>query len=143
MTLSPDTVQLLQATAPFTTPLAILLASWVASRLITLAQVHLGMKFTAAQVQTLHDAAATAAGNAMTLLSRGVITPADIHVTSLPIMRLAGQARAAVPNAADHVGVTLPDLAHIIVGRVGAMISADPTIPTLPPPLTQETSTHA
>jgi len=150
MSLSPDTIQLLTSLAPFLMPAVLLLASAVVSRLITLAQTHLGMQFTATQVQALHDAATTAAGNAMAMITRGAIAPTDVHAGSVAIIRLAAQARAAVPDAADSIGVTVPDLAHIIVGKVGALMSADNTIPTVPAPApvavtpsTQETSVHA
>lgn len=92
---------------------------------------------TAAQVATVHDAAETAAGVLITQLARGEVQLEHLHVDSPAVIAVAQVALNAVPDAAGKLNVTIPDLAHMIVGRVGHAISSDPTTPTVGTPVVQ------
>ena len=92
---------------------------------------------TAAQVATVHDAADTAAGVLITQLARGEIQLEHLHVDNPAVIAAAQVAINAVPEAAGKLNVTIPDLAQIIVGRVGHAIAADPTTPTVGTPVIQ------
>lgn len=107
-------------------------ATFVANKLVLVLRDRLKVQLTDQQVKTLHDAADTAAGVGMTMLSRGVITLSELHVNDPTIVGLASVAVNAVSAAADAKGVKVPDMATIVVGRIGKLISADRTIPTLP-----------
>ena len=98
---------------------------------------HLKVNLTAAQVQTVHDAADTAAGVLITQLARGEIQLEHLHIDSPAVLAVAQVAVNAVPQATDALHVTIPDMAHIIVGRVGQAIAADPTTPTVGTPTIQ------
>ena len=58
---------------------------------------------------------------------------AEMRIKSSQVLSIAQQALAAVPAAPAALGLTEADASALMVGAVGRMISADPTIPTVAP----------
>jgi hypothetical protein len=112
---------------------AVGLAPVFANYLIQVLHARFKLDLTAAQVKTIHDAADTAAGVLVAQMARGEVSLEHLHIDSPAVLAVAQIARNAVPDAADKMGVTIPDLAHIIVGRVGQAIAQDPTTTTVAP----------
>jgi hypothetical protein len=118
-------------------------APLLANKAIAAFEKRTGIHLNQAQVQAVHDAADTAAGVVQTMLARGELQLDHLHVDNPQIAALAATALNAVPAASDAVGVTVPDVAHMILGRVGKLLSADPTVQTVPATTTVVAVPHA
>lgn len=97
------------------------------------------MDFTDQQVQRVHEAADTAAGVVNMMLARGAMSVHEVHTDNPDVIALAATALNAVPKASDALGLTVPDVAHMIVGRVGKAMDVSAkvvpaTAPTAPVP---------
>jgi hypothetical protein len=134
MTFSPATISFIQTCISLTSPLWLAAFVWLGTKAYSVADKWLGMKFTATQSQTVHDAARTAAGHFVALLASGAAHLSDVHTANPVIIALAAAARMAIPDAADHMDTQIEDMVRLVVGQIGAMISADNTIPTIPAP---------
>lgn len=120
---------------------AVPVAGWLANKAIQVARDRLHIQFSDKQVKAIHDAATTAAGIATAMLASGKLTAAELHTQSPALRELAKDAVNAVPDASSAQGVMIADMTRLVVGRVGQMISADPTVPTIPLP--PKDTTHA
>lgn len=103
-------------------------------RAVAVVEKRFNLTLTAQQQQTVHEAAGTAAGAVANLLSRNLMGIHDVHIDNPYVRQLAAQALNAVPQAAASFGLTVPDVAHMIVGKVGTLLALDPTTVTVPPP---------
>lgn len=90
----------------------------VATKLVTFLNGRLHLQLTDQQVQTVHDAAGTAAGVINTMLTRGVLKHEDVHVSSPQVLAAVQTAMTMVPQAAASLGVTPEGMAHMVVSRV-------------------------
>ena len=120
---------------------AVPVAGWLANAAIKLMRDRLHVQLSEKQVAAIHDAATTAAGIATAMLASGKLTVAELHTQAPALRELARDAINSVPDSTDAQGVMVSDMVRLVVGRVGHMISADPTIPTVP--LQKDTPTHA
>lgn len=130
--MSPEMTSLVQVSLGALTPAVLGFAAFVANKLVSVLHDRFKVQFTDQQVKALHDAADTAAGIAVTMLSRGVIGPDALHPNDKTIIALAANAVNAVATASGAQNTTVMDMAQIVVGRIGTLISADPTIQTIP-----------
>ena len=145
MTLSPDEVTLISTLAP---TLVAAVVTWVASEAVSLMRDKFHMTISNAQARTVHDAVNTAAGVVMSQLSRGVLTPADLHAGHPAVIAAAAAARQAVPDAADAMNVTVEDMVRMVVGRLGHeanYLPAPSTTTTVvsPTPAPKDAPSHA
>ena len=85
----------------------------------------------ALQRQILHGACDAAAGTLVVRLARGIISIQEIRAESPVVMELARRTARAIPGAIEAMNVDAEDLARVIVGKVGVMLPADPTVQTL------------
>lgn len=104
------------------------LAGVLATKAVSVLNARFHLQLSAQQAQTIHDAADTAAGVLTHAIYSGAMSVQDVHISNPVVYDMAQTAMKAVPQAIAATGVSQADLAHIIVGRVGAMISADPTM---------------
>jgi hypothetical protein len=109
-------------------------ATYIADGAVSVMRTRMHMQVSDTQVKAVHDAAQTAAGIAVHMLASGKLTVAELHAESPAILALAGEAVNAVPESSDAQGVLIADMARLITGKVGAMVSADPTIPGVKAP---------
>lgn len=100
----------------------------IANRAVKLFEAKTHMQLTQAQQDTVHAAVATAAGAVDNLVSRGLMGVHDVHVDNPRVREFAAKALNAVPQAAAAFNLTVPDVAHMIVGKVGQVISPDAPI---------------
>jgi hypothetical protein len=107
-------------------------AGWLANRCIAAFESRTHIQLTEQQRQTVLAAAHTAAGALVVELSKGRLGLGDIHPASDIVKAQAATAINAVPEASAALRVSTADLAQIIVGKIGAMIAADPTVATVP-----------
>jgi hypothetical protein len=77
-----------------------------------------GIELTEAQRQTVIGAVTTAAGVLETALDRGDLKTLDIAAAHPAVKTQAAQVLDAVPKAAAAFGLTVPDVARLIVSRV-------------------------
>ena len=116
MALSPDEVTLLVTLTP---TLVAAGAAWVANKAVELMRDKFHMTVSDAQVKTVHDAVNTAVGVLLSQVSRGVLTPADLHAGNAAVVAAAAGARQAVPDAADAKSTTVDDIVRMVVGQLG------------------------
>lgn len=116
-----------------TTVVVLGVAPLLTNKALNVVQKYLHVQFTSQQIQAVHDATDTAAGVINTMLTRGEMHLDDVHITNDTVRSLTRTAMQAVPTAVAATGVDAPYVAHMIVGRVGKLLSADPTVETLPP----------
>lgn len=141
MTTAVEWIQLAGDVAPL---VAVPVAGWIANAAVRVMRNRLHIQFSDKQVAAIHAAASTAAGIATAMLASGKLTMDELHTQAPALRELARDAINAVPDSTDAQSVMVSDMARLIVGRIGQMISADPTIPTVPPqPTTQKDPTHA
>lgn len=119
---------LMQLLLAFATPVIAGIATLIAGKLVLVLRDRFHIECTNQQVKAVHDAADTAAGVITADLYSGAMTVQDVHISNPQVRDLAQIAANMVPKAAAALGVSPTDLAHIIVGRVGKMMSADPTM---------------
>ena len=113
------------------------LAPVFANYLIQVLHNRFKLDLTAAQDATVRKACLTGAGVLLTQLTRGAIQLEHLHVDDPNVIAAAQVAINAVPDAAGAFNLTIPDLAHMIVGQVGQVLGADPTTPTVGTPTVQ------
>lgn len=94
-----------------------LLAVYV-PKAITAFEARTGIQLTDQQRATVLGSVQTAAGVLETDLDKGALTAAHINITNPAVLTQAQQAINAVPVAAGALGLTVPDVARMIVGKV-------------------------
>lgn len=98
----------------------------IANRAVKLFEAKTHIQLTQAQQDTVRGAVATAAGAVDNLVSRGLMGVHDVHIDNPRVRALATTALNAVPDAAASFGLTVPDVAHMIVGKVGQVFGDPP-----------------
>jgi len=112
------------------------LAAYIATGLLNALSAHTAIKLTELQRAQVIGSIRTAAGEIAVGLARGTISltspSAGGATLAAAVADKAAAALAAVPTAATALGVTQAGMSRMVLGQVGHLIAADPTIPTLP-----------
>jgi hypothetical protein len=141
MALSQTTIDVSVILGPvvaFATATVSLLLNKAADKFVAVMKRRLDLDLSAKQVQAVHDAMDTASGVVTAMLTKGEMQLKDVHVANPQVQALVQLALAAVPAAAAATGITPDYAAHMVVGRVGNMLGADPATQTVPPVLTPQ-----
>lgn len=97
-----------------------------------------GIELNESQRQTVLTAVTTAAGLLETALDRGDLKTGDIDTHHPAVKMQAAQVLDAVPHASASFGLTLSDVARLIVSRVDTAKHTPPLLlPGLPPVVVQ------
>lgn len=125
-------VELAQAAQGVIVAIAAPLAVYVANRGINALRSRLHLDISAQQQATLDNAAITGAGIAVTMMGTGDLSQDSVQAEHPQILNLAKDAVNSAPMVKYVPDFLVKDMARLIVSKVGQMVSADPTIPTIP-----------
>lgn len=87
-----------------------------------------GIQQTDQQRATILGAVQTAAGILETDLDKGVLNASHINISNTSVVAQAQAAINAVPTAAGALGLTIPDVARMIVGKVDTAAHGAPPV---------------
>lgn len=128
MDLTPITTPLIETAGAFFTAAAPLLAAWAIAEF----RKRTGIQLDDRAKLALSSAEQTAVGMAQAKLLAGNAKLSDIHVDSALINESVAYLGKTVPDAMAKFGLTPEIMAQKLVGKVGAALAADPSVPTVP-----------
>lgn len=100
---------------------------------LTILQQKTHIQLSDQQNQIILGAAQTAAGEIVTGIARGIVKVDDVARSHPAVLTAAKSALNVVADSAAARGVDLDGMARLVVGKVGQLLAADPTVSTIAP----------